>query len=240
MGKGHILKYKSKKLGTPKSLTAIIETYNDVFKIVGEKLLCKICRTFISGDFHAKKHLTCKWHTKCQKIRNDQAAQMENMDKDEFNTFLSESLAAAHIPFEKVENPAFRNFIESISGMGVYSCTSLRDIHLSIENRLNKTDTNETEEMAKKEEDESMSEFPDHEDYIKPMSLWKEKEEFRLAQRLKVKQKINDVLVSAPPKKKRKRDRERQRKREEEAQRKADEEMLNSLNSLENLYDGMI
>lgn len=233
--KSHILKYKSNKLGSTKSLITIMETFKDVFKIINDRLLCKVCRTYLSGDSpNAKKHLESNWHMKCEKIQNERV-QLEDMDRDEFNTLLCETFAAAKIPFEKVDNPVLKNFIESISGMGVFTSSTLRDIHTSIDENFNKTAEEEGEKVVvKEEENATTSELPDHEDYSKP-STSVVKENFKLAQRLKVKQKIIDVIVSQPPKKKRKRDLDRQKKREEEAQREA-EEAADSLNSLEDLF----
>lgn len=133
------------KRGRPRTVTpdAILANYgSEYFVSDGRNIVCKLCATNIRGGYqkYVEQHIATKKHKKhvalCkQREREELTPSSSNSSTDRHNAFyldLCNMMVSANIPFWKLENQYFRQFLEKYTGRILASETTLRKEYLKL------------------------------------------------------------------------------------------------------------
>ncbi|KAL4112236.1 hypothetical protein QTP88_016061 [Uroleucon formosanum] len=118
------------------SITRWIESYNrdkTVFTTSGLVIYCQVCDRQVrcNKKFQITQHVTTEFHLKCLKKSSNNSKQMLMGDEikpktSSFNEDLCLSLIAANIPWFKLQNPVFHDFLQNYTRKHISDESTLR------------------------------------------------------------------------------------------------------------------
>lgn len=118
------------------SITRWVEPYNrdrTVFTTSGLVIYCQVCDRQVrcNKKFQITQHVTTEFHLKCLKKSSNNSKQMLLGDETKpktssFNEDLCLSLVAANIPWFKLQNPVFRDFLQNYTKKHIPDESTLR------------------------------------------------------------------------------------------------------------------
>ena len=116
------------KTNTQKNVLLVNEYGREYFAVRGEHIFCKVCHIEIKGDRRTfiERHCKSKKHSQNIKLlpRNEGSddvlsTSLSTCSQTEFYKDLCEMMVCANIPFNKLQNPAFNNFLEKYTAMKI-------------------------------------------------------------------------------------------------------------------------
>lgn len=118
------------------SIIQWVEPYNrdkTVFTISGLVVYCQVCDRQVrcNKKFQITQHVSTEFHLKCLKKSSNNSKQMLLGDETKpktssFNEDLCMSLIAANIPWFKLQNPHFRDFLQNYTKKHIPDESTLR------------------------------------------------------------------------------------------------------------------
>ena len=124
-----------------RSLVALAESFGaDTFSVSGDVVTCNACLTSLTNPrkFTLEQHVKTNKHKESLRLKEVAAFRMEELRsaaetgsrRSPFYVALCEALVKADIPFEKLLNDAFKNFLETWTSQHVPAPTTLRDAYV--------------------------------------------------------------------------------------------------------------
>lgn len=112
--------------GRPGSVTDILNKYPNDFEVADDKLICLKCFQPLSlSTPKIERHFKSKYHIRGEQLQN-QRASARRLSAPEFNLELAEKFAVAGIPFEKLDHPELKGFLEKSFGYQITSASNMR------------------------------------------------------------------------------------------------------------------
>lgn len=129
---------KEKQITSSRLQSYVNEFGTGIFSTDRKILFCKVCNTKISSEkrfsvtqhIATEKHRTAAKHAEEKKNKTQQFLFQNSSSKSSFKNDLCKAMLSANIPFNKLSNPHFKNFLEKYTSEVIPDQTTLRKSHV--------------------------------------------------------------------------------------------------------------